>query len=278
MPEQVISRDGTPIAFERSGSGHAIILIGGILSDRGGMAALSEALTDHFTTMAIDRRGRGDSGDGKSYAVKKEIEDIAALIEALGNRPTLFGHSSGAALALHAAATGLPINSLILYEPPFSSEDAPEAEDTYVAEVEGHLHAGRHAEAIKAFLAASGVPDEMAAAMAADPARLRSAPSMANDLDLMGVSTGGRLPADIARRVPVPTLLLTGDQSPVFFQETAHRLGQLIPDARVAVLTGADHSAAPQIVAPAVATFLIEMHQDRVTIARKTEEHLSGEG
>ncbi|QPC86435.1 alpha/beta fold hydrolase [Mesorhizobium sp. NBSH29] len=264
MPEQVISRDGTLIAFERSGSGPAIILISGILSDRSGVAALSKALSDHFTTFAVDRRGRGDSGDGASYSVTREIEDITAMIVTAGSRPALFGHSSGAALALHAAANGLPIGSLILYEPPFSPEDAPKVEDSYVAEVRGHLNVGRHAAAIKAFLAASGVPDEMAAAMATDNARLRAAPSMSNDLDLMGISTGGRLPVEIARRVAVPTLILTGDQSPEFFGATAERLGQLIPDARVAVLTGADHSAAPEIVAPAVATFLIEMHQDRV--------------
>lgn len=258
MPEFVTSADGTRIAFERRGTGPTVILIGGILSDRGWVAPLAEALSDRFTTIAVDRRGRGDSGDGAAYAVTREVEDIAALIAVVGERPALYGHSSGAPLALRAAAEGLPIGRLVLYEPPYSPEDAPEAAEPYVAEVHAHLAAGRRAEAIATFMEASGVPTEMAAAMAADPARLRAAPSMANDLALMDVARGGRLPVALASRVAVPTLILAGDQSPDFFHTTAKRLGEVIPGARVAVLAGADHSAAVDLTAPAMAAFLGE--------------------
>jgi pimeloyl-ACP methyl ester carboxylesterase len=147
----------------------------------------------------------------------------------------------------------------VLYEPPYSPEDAPEEAEPYVAEVLGHLAAGRPAEAISAFMEASGVPAEMAAAMAADPARLRAAPSMANDLALMDVAHGGRLPVDLAARVTVSTLILSGDQSPDFFHATAKRLGEVIPNARVVILAGADHSAAAEITAPAIASFLAHL-------------------
>ena len=258
MPEFVTSADGTAIAYERRGSGPTVILIGGILSDRGWVAPLAEALSDRFTTIAVDRRGRGDSGDAPATTALREVEDIAALIAVAGGRPSLYGHSSGAALALRAAAEGLPIARLVLYEPPYSPEDAPEEPDAYVTEVLGHLAAGRHADAISAFMEASGVPGEMAAAMAADPARLRPAPSMANDLALMDVARGGRLPTDLARRVSAPTLILTGDRSPHFFHATAERLGEVVPDARVVTLAGADHSAAAELTAPAIAAFLGE--------------------
>jgi pimeloyl-ACP methyl ester carboxylesterase len=258
MPEFVTSADGTRIAYERRGGGPAIILVGGILSDRAWVALLAEALAERFTTIAVDRRGRGDSGDGVAYAVEREVEDIAALIDVAGDRPALYGHSSGAPLALRAAADGLPIGRLVLYEPPYSPEDVAEEPEPYVAEVMAHLAAGRRAEAITAFMEASGVPAEMAAEMAADPARLRAAPSMANDFVLMDVARSGRLPAALAARVKVPTLILAGDQSPDFFHATARRLGELIPNARVAILAGADHSAAVDLTAPAVAAFLGE--------------------
>ena len=111
---KVLSKDGTPIAFDRSGNGPAIILVDGALCHRtfGPMGPLVPQLASHFTVFTYDRRGRGDSGDTLPYAIEREIEDVGALIQEAGGSAYLYGTSSGAALALHAAARGLPITKL----------------------------------------------------------------------------------------------------------------------------------------------------------------------
>src|SRR5512145_2427876 len=105
--EKVTSKDGTPIAFERSGSGPALILVDGALCSRafGPMPKLAPLLAQHFTVFMYDRRGRGESGDTKPYAKEREVEDIAALIDAASGSAFVLGLSSGAALALDAAAS-----------------------------------------------------------------------------------------------------------------------------------------------------------------------------
>src|ERR1700730_9401146 len=124
--KKVLSKDGTLIAFDRSGNGEAIILVDGALCYRasgpsGPMAAL---LAEHFTVFTYDRRGRGDSGDTAPYAVEREVEDIDALIKEAGGDAFAYGVSSGAALALEAANRGLPIKKLVLYEAPFIVDDS----------------------------------------------------------------------------------------------------------------------------------------------------------
>lgn len=114
----VKSADGTPIVFDRLGDGPPVVLVTGALCDRSATRALAEELARTFTVINYDRRGRGDSDDTAPYAVQREIEDLAALITEAGGTAAVYGHSSGAALALHAAAHGLPITRLVLHEPP----------------------------------------------------------------------------------------------------------------------------------------------------------------
>jgi pimeloyl-ACP methyl ester carboxylesterase len=129
----VTSGDGTTIAFDRSGEGPPLVLVGGALSDRLAAGSLTEALAPRFTVIAYDRRGRGDSGDTAPYAVEREIEDLEALVAEAGGSAFVFGHSSGAALALEASARGLPATKLALYEPPFIVDDGHEPlPDDYV--------------------------------------------------------------------------------------------------------------------------------------------------
>src|SRR5215217_9670353 len=115
----VQSKDGTSIAFDRSGEGQEIVMVGGGSVDRMANAPLAALLTEHFTVFNYDRRGRGDSGDTPPYAVEREVEDLEALINEAGGSALVYGTSSGAALALEAAASGLPITKLALWEPPF---------------------------------------------------------------------------------------------------------------------------------------------------------------
>lgn len=116
---KVRSRDGTTIAFDRTGMGSPVVLVTGGSVDRQSNAGLAAELSKGFTVFNYDRRGRGDSTDTPPYAIEREIEDIHAVIAEAGGSAHLYGTSSGAALALEAAASGLPIMKLAMWEPPF---------------------------------------------------------------------------------------------------------------------------------------------------------------
>jgi pimeloyl-ACP methyl ester carboxylesterase len=116
------SADGTPIVFDRLGDGPPVIVVGGQFCDRVLTHPTAEELAKHFTVFNYDRRGRGDSGDTQPYAIEREIEDIGALIAEAGGTASVYAHSSGASLALHAAAAGLPIARLVLHEPPYAPD------------------------------------------------------------------------------------------------------------------------------------------------------------
>ena len=142
--ETVRSRDGTTIAFDRSGRGPSLIIVNGALSDRRAVPDLASRLADELTVIAYDRRGRGDSTDTPPYAVEREIEDLAALVDAAGGSAFVFGHSSGAVLALGAAAAGVPIARLALYEPPLMVDDTrPPIPDDYVSHLDELVAAGQ---------------------------------------------------------------------------------------------------------------------------------------
>ena len=147
--ETVRSRDGTTIAFDRSGRGPSLIIVNGALSDRRAVPDLASRLADELTVIAYDRRGRGDSTDTPPYAVEREIEDLAALVDVAGGSAFVFGHSSGAVLALGAAAAGVPIARLALYEPPLMVDDTrPPIPDDYVSHLDELVAAGRRGEAV----------------------------------------------------------------------------------------------------------------------------------
>ena len=161
---KVTSADGTPIAFDRLGDGPPVVVVGGILCDRAKTRSLAEELAPGFTVINYDRRGRGDSGDSAPYAVEREIEDLGALIAAAGGTTSVYAHSSGAGLALHAAAHGLPIAKLVLHEPPY----APDVEEErriareFAEQLETLLAEGRHGDAV-------GMPPEAVEAMRRGP-------------------------------------------------------------------------------------------------------------
>ncbi|MEU6041616.1 alpha/beta hydrolase [Actinomadura sp. NPDC047616] len=255
MTSFVRSADGTRIAFDRLGQGPAVILVGGMFCVRGTTAALAERLAGEFTVVNYDRRGRGDSGDTAPYAVAREIDDLAALIETAGGAAAVYGISSGAGLALEAAAAGLPITRLVLHEPPYGSDDEDDRQGARrLAEgVRQAVADGRRRDAIKLFLTASGMPPEMVEGVSGDPGMLAVAPTMPYDFEIMG---DGAVPADRVRKIGVPTLVIAGGASPRFFRDTADRLAGLLPDGRLTVLEGQGHDAPADAVAPAVAAFL----------------------
>jgi pimeloyl-ACP methyl ester carboxylesterase len=258
MTSHVTSADGTRIAYDRLGEGPPVVIISGIFCTRHTTQQLAEALAERFTVVNYDRRGRGESGDTPPYAVAREVEDLAALIAEAGGSASVYGHSSGAGLALHAAAGGLPVTRLVVHEPPYGADDEESrrtnrelAENVRVA-----LAAGRRADAIGLFFANMGMPDEMVAGMGTDPAMQAVAPTMTNDFEVMGDFGGGTIPEDLVRSVAVPTLVIAGGASPGFFRDTASRLAELLPDGTLTVLEGQDHAAPAEVVAPVVGDFL----------------------
>ncbi len=256
----VFSADGTPIAFDQRGSGAPVILVGGAFNDRTTVAGLAEVLAGDFTTIAYDRRGRGSSGDAAEYAVEREIEDIAALIAQVGGTASVFGHSSGAILALEAGAAGLAIDKLVAYEPPYTVADRAAAADDLADRVRAAIEAGDRDEAVRLFLVeGAGTPAEMIGGMRADPVWSWFT-GLAHTLpyDLAIVGPGGRLPAGRLARITTPVLVVDGSESPSWFGATARAVAEVIPGARHETLAGQDHGVLqfPETLEPLLTGFL----------------------
>jgi len=261
MPASVRSADGTIIAFDRSGAGPPLVLVGGALSDRQAAVGLTTLLAPSFTVFAYDRRGRGDSGDTPPYAVEREIEDLAALIEDAGGAAFVFGHSSGAALALKAVAGGLPIPMLALYEPPFIVDDSrTPVPDDYVAHIRELVAAGRRGDAVAYFMIEGvGVPPEMVEQMRQAPmwpGLEALAHTIAYDGMVMGDQMAGRpLPPWWSSSSAVPTLVMDGGNSPAWARHAVTALADILPRAERRTLEGQDHGAAPEVLAPVLEAF-----------------------
>lgn len=257
----VTSNDGTTIAFDRSGGGPPVILVGGALSDRTAAARLAALLAPRFTVISYDRRGRGDSGDTPPYAVDREIEDLAALIDAAGGDAFVFGHSSGAALALHAAAAGIAIPRLALYEPPFSVDDSRVALPAdYGSHLDELIASGRRGDAVEYFMTvAVAAPPELVAGMRHSPgwpAMEAMAHTITYDNAVMGDTMRGS-PAPLRRfaAVQAPTLVMDGGASPAWLQNAARALASVLPDAQHRTLEGQTHGFDPAVLAPVLVEF-----------------------
>jgi pimeloyl-ACP methyl ester carboxylesterase len=260
--EEAISMDDTTIAFDRSGEGPPIVIVGGALGDRTAAPELTSLLARRFTVIAYDRRGRGDSGDTAPYAVDREVEDIEALIVAAGGQASVYGHSSGAVLALEGART-LPhrITKLALYEPPLIVDDsrAPLPED-FVTRLDALISANRRGDAVDYFLTTGpGMPAEVVAGMRQEPfwASLESiAHTLAYDGTIVRDATGGS-PAQLRRwaSVGVPTLVMDGGASPDWIRNAAMALTEVLPDAQRRTLEGQDHGPDSKLLAPELEAF-----------------------
>ncbi|WP_433471766.1 alpha/beta fold hydrolase [Spirillospora sp. CA-142024] len=260
--ETVHSKDGTEIAFDRIGEGPALVHVGGALNDRGSGAALAGLLAPRHTVLGYDRRGRGDSGDAPPYAVEREIEDLAAVIEAAGGSAAVYGMSSGAVLALRAAAHGLPITRLALFEPPFvpAHDDRVTRARAYNTELTALLADGHRGDALALFMTNVGMPAEMVRQMRGAPmwpALEALAPTLAYDSAVMDdAATGAELPEDLLGRVAVPALVLDGGDSPAWMRDIARRTAALLPAGTHRTLDGQTHDVDPAALAPALEEFL----------------------
>ncbi len=266
---KVIAKDGTAIAFDRSGNGPMIILVAGATGTRFGAAALAAALAPYFTVFAYDRRGRGESGDTLPYAVEREVEDIDALINEAGGSAFVYGHSSGAVLALEAALMlQSKITKMALYEPPFIIDDsrshAPQDFEQQLSEL---VSSGRRGDAVENFMAVVGSSPEMVAQMRQSPmwSELeKMAHTLVYDVTIIGdTQSGDPMPLSKWATVTVPTLVMDGTvffgsaERHVFMRHGAQELANILPNAQHRILEGQDHGPADDVLVPALKEFFI---------------------
>jgi pimeloyl-ACP methyl ester carboxylesterase len=272
-----ISADGTAIAFDRFGEGPPIIMVVGAFNDRSTTEPLARALEQRFTIFNYDRRGRGDSSDTEPYAIEREIEDLDALIEEAGGSASVFGYSSGAVLALKAAASGLAITNLALYEPPFRADDRYPALPSDLAEqLAALVSAGRRGDAVELFQTkAVGIPEHIVAQLRRAPFRPNLealAHTLVYDATIIGDLS---LPTELIASIVTPTLLICGEQSPPLLRSASQAVAATLPNGRVCTLAGQNHDIRPEATAPVLADFLAgepahgtEPKQNRLEIAK----------
>ncbi|HZA89330.1 MAG TPA: alpha/beta hydrolase [Solirubrobacterales bacterium] len=258
---KVRSRDGTTIAFDRTGDGPPLIFVGGAFQQRSGqgMAQLAALLAPRLTVYNYDRRGRGDSGDTAPYAVEREVEDLEALIAEAGGSAFVFGMSSGGVLALEAARR-LPITRLAVYDPPFMVDDSgPRPPADHQAQLTELVSSGRPGDAAEFFMTKIiGMPTEAVAPMRGSPI-WPALEQVAHTLPYDGAVMGDySLPIERMRSVTVPTLVIAGEKTDPRLRRAARALWAALPDVQQRTLEGQTHEWAPEVLAPALERFFAD--------------------
>ena len=264
--QSVISKDGTPIAYDRMGQGPAVILVAGAFSYRKypGSVQVADLLAQRFTVFNYDRRGRGDSGDTRPYAVEREIEDLQALTDAAGGEVFVWGLSSGAILALRAAASGLAIKKLALQEPPlFINANARRPPQDLTKHVTDLIASDRRDEAVKYFMTKGmGAPGFVIPLMHLMPGAWTQLKAVAHTLPydaqlLESYPTGKPLSGNDWRSVTMPTLVMAGSESPAFLRQDAQALAEALPHARLLTQKGLGHTRqlSPKVIASVLGEF-----------------------
>jgi pimeloyl-ACP methyl ester carboxylesterase len=260
MTSTLSSRDGTSIGYDSEGEGPALILVDGALTvHSSGSGELAALLAPHFTVYGFDRRGRGKSGDTLPYAVDREIDDIEALIDRAGGRAFLYGHSSGGPLAMRAAIRlGGKVSKIAMYEPPYNNDPgAQESWSQYLRELDVTLAEGRRGDAVALFMRFVGTSAEQVDGMRRAPfwpGMEAVAPTLAYDHAAI-LGEPWSVPAELAARVPVPALVISGDAGLPFMPDAARVLSQAIPQGQLRMLAGQTHEVKPDVLAPVLVEF-----------------------
>ena len=259
--QTVTSRDGTAVAFARSGSGPPLVLVHGTSADHTRWKPLLPRLEPHFTVYAVDRRGRGDSGDSSTYSIEREFEDIAAVVDGIDEPAFLLGHSYGAVCSLEASLRTRNVRKLVLYEPPIRTKE-PFYPQEAVARMQAHLDSGDLDSVVATFFR------EVVRAPEAEIEMLRSLPNWPNRIAAAHTILREMRINDVYRFEPsrfaamrVPTLLLLGGDSPGKFKDAVEAARAALPDARVALMPGQQHTGmntAPDLFLREVFGFLLE--------------------
>lgn len=261
--QTVTSADGTIIAFDQVGTGPPLILVGGAFEQRAmdsetAKLAVLPLLAEHFRVVHYDRRGRGDSSDTQPFAVAREIEDLAALIDVSGGSACVFGISSGAGLAFEGALKlGDKIKKLALYEPPYNDEaEARQAWKEFRQQLAIALGAGRNRDAVGLFMQLLGVPVEQLEEMYQYPMWPMweaIAPTIAYDAAALGEDAS--VPRERAAELRIPALVINGSESYPFMHVSAAALAQAMPQGRHQVLAGQTHEVDVEVLAPLLVKF-----------------------
>ena len=252
----VTSRDGTRIGFHRSGEGPPLVLLHGATGAHWSFRYILPSLVGRFTLYAVDRRGRGESGDADGYTIEREFEDVAAIVESLDEPADVFGHSYGATVALGAAPVTPGISKLVLYE---GSPGISVVPDEHLDRIEELVERGEREEALVYALGLFGLtPEEVEQLRGAPswPVRVSAAHTVAREVR---AEQDYRLDPHGLASVAAPVLLLLGGESPGWAREATEQIRAALPVARVAVLPGEGHAAimtAPELVAEEVVRFL----------------------
>lgn len=261
----VTSADGTRIAFDRYGEGPAVILVSGAMGYRKfkKFEQIAAALSEHCTVINYDRRGRGDSGEAGPASVQHEVDDIAALIDVVGGRASLWGWSSGGALALRAAAADIGVEKLAVYETPFKTDpDAKYPLDDYGARLEEIVAGGNPMRAAKHFMRNGiGMPRPLVAAMSLMPMFTSfAANGLTLTFDYLALGDhnmhGKPLQTEEWATVTCPTLVLYGAKTYPVLKHASNALADVLPNATLRELPGQNHNVSPNAIVPVLAQFV----------------------
>jgi pimeloyl-ACP methyl ester carboxylesterase len=260
--KRTISKDGTAIAIDQVGNGPALVFVDGALCYRasGPSRPMAVALAKHFTVFTYDRRGRGDSGDTGPYAIDREVEDLDAVIREAGGNAFVFGVSSGAALALEAAARGVEMRKLALYEAPFivDGSRAPMPDD-FTTRLNAAVASGRRGDAVRLFMKLVGVPGIFVALMRLMPAWTKLtavAHTLPYDISIVGPYQKGQpLPATRWAGATTPTLVMDGGKSPLWMRNAMRSLSTVVRNANYRTLEGQTHMIKPKALVPPLREF-----------------------
>ena len=239
----VRSVDGTTIAYEEFGAGSPLVLIHGSISDRTYWTPVIPPLAERFTVITVDRRGRGDSGDAPTYAIGREFEDLAAVVDEIAEPAHLVGHSYGGICALEAALRTRNLASLTLYEPPITQ--GGEFPEEVIAAIDSLVAAGERDTAVELMMEQIvGLPAEALGQLRADPAEWQPMVDSVHTLPREFRSVDEfRFDAARYRDITVPTVLLRGAQSPPSLHLGVELVHDAIDGARVVTMPGVDHEA-----------------------------------
>ena len=255
--EEIVSRDGTTIGVWRSGDGPPLVLVHGAAADHSRWAPVLHALEQGFTVLAIDRRGRGASGDANDYAIEREYEDLAAVLASVGEEAAVLGHSYGGICALECALLTAGISKLVLYEAPMGFLASP---PRVVNRLQTLLEEDKRDELVAFFMAeVAGLPADQVELLRSQPAweaRLAVAHTIPREEE---ASREYVFDPNRFRMLNLPTLFLLGGESSVPFKEAAEAVREALPECRVAVMPGQRHAAmdtAPELFTAEVLGFL----------------------
>ena len=242
--ERVTSKDGTSIAFWRSGEGPPLVLVHGTASDHSRWAPVLPAFEQRYTVYAMDRRGRGGSGDSEHFAIEREFEDVAAVVDSLGEPVNLLGHSYGALCALEAALLSRNVRVLALYEPSCEVAGAEIYPSEVIERLETLLQAGdRDGVVVTTARQVAGASPEVVEYMRSQPAwRARVAAAHSIPRELRAVKAY-RFDPERFRALAVPTLLLNGSESPPGYRMAEEAVSEALLDSRIVVMPGQGHGA-----------------------------------